>query len=1216
MSIPGSALALLGSGAGAADYTIERSLRFNDGDSAYLSRTPSSVGDKFIWTFSFWIKLNKVDGQRQILTRYLDSSNDSLIKINSNGHLEIWNYRSGSYQTQYISNAQFRDPSSWYHFVIAANNSTSLDAWVNGEAITWSTSSGPNGVAWLFNGTGSHQIGRYNTTSNSDFQLAEVQWVDGTALTESDFGEYDANGVWQPKEYSGTYGTNGFYLDFLDNSGPTSGSNAGIGKDVSGNGNYFDSTNISAAAPTPVYSSTHGSDITSSELAKLLDGDNSTYASASGDLIGFSYSGNSITMKVGNTDTNNSQLTFIIQPFVNNIQTQSGTWSNVSVGSVASNTNFWNIPGGSTGTGTFTFPATWDGNFRIYLGGWSSAFRMYSLDAAPSESVNIDSLIDSPTDYEADSGNNGGNYALLNPLISPASAHLSDGNLKIAATTTSWVQATSTIGVNSGKWYWEVLFEGTNTLIGVTSNPNSGSYIGQVTGSYGRDAGGGYYINGSNGTGYTSFASGTTLGVALDMDNGTVTLYFNGSAESTFATGLDTSKTFYAGVSVYGSTSKNTINFGQRPFAYTPPTGHKSLCTQNFDDPLIADGSDYFDVKTYDGSANYPTTSTYAQNITGLGFSPDLVWIKNRHSNVSHSLFDTVRGIGASLSSDLPNAEYVDTSAMVTNFTSDGFEVTDDPADSSDTTGWGVNIVGQDYVAWAWDAGANSNKTYNVTVVNDSGNKYRFDGHGTSAVTLNLEEGSTYVFDASDSSVDGHPFVLGTAANSGAYSTGVTYTLDGVTKTYSQYTTVGDFNAATTRKLTITVPSGAPTLYYWCSQHPGMGGQINTNSTAGATVLSGSLNSSVYNQSQTWSDLVTGTLETTFGNSSATVPFDGDTGSNYTDGIRPEAGYYLSMNFGTTFANATSVKIYGHASLDGSSYAGANENLKINGTAIGASDWVNNGGGSGQSSATFTLSGGLTSLDWGYSSGSQSTGYLYLQGIEVDGKLLTDQGVTPSVVYPSITSTVRANPTAGFSIVTWTGNSGTVGHGLNATPGLIISKIRNGSSAWPVQHSYDTSQFLLLDEPDQATSDTTRFGAAPTSSVFSVGSWWNSTSDGVAYCFAPVEGYSAFGSYTGNGDVNNDGTFVYTGFKIAYLLIKDVDNSNAWIVWDNTRQDFNAQGPYLQPQGYTTEGDTDYLDFLSNGFKWRTTNDSMNASGRTYIYAAFAEHPFKTARAR
>ena len=182
---------------------IDGSLKFDDGLSQYLNRTPSSSGNLTSWTFSFWIKLNKVDGQRQILSNYVDSSNDSLIKINSNGYLEIWNYRSGAYKTQYISNARFRDTSGWYNFVISCNGSTSLSVWANGVALTFSTSNGPDGTDWLFNGTNSHQIGRYNTTANSDFQLTQVNWIDGQALGPEYFGFTDPlTNTWRPKKFN------------------------------------------------------------------------------------------------------------------------------------------------------------------------------------------------------------------------------------------------------------------------------------------------------------------------------------------------------------------------------------------------------------------------------------------------------------------------------------------------------------------------------------------------------------------------------------------------------------------------------------------------------------------------------------------------------------------------------------------------------------------------------------------------------------------------------------------------------------------------------------------------------------------------------------------------------------------------------------------------------------------------------------------------------
>ena len=326
------------------------------------------------------------------------------------------------------------------------------------------------------------------------------------------------------------------------------------------------------------------------------------------------------------------------------------------------------------------------------------------------------------------------------------------------------------------------------------------------------------------------------------------------------------------------------------------------------------------------------------------------------------------------------------------------------------------------------------------------------------------------------------------------------------------------------------------------------------------------------------------------------------------------------MNFGTTFANATSVKIYGHASLDGVTYSGSEENLKINGTAIGASDWANNGGSAGQSSATFSLSNGLTSLEWGYASGSQSTGYLYLQGIEVDGKLLTNSGVTPPNV-PSIASTVRANPTAGFSIVKWTGTSSaaTIGHNLNASLGMYIIKNTDDNTAWAVYHKdVGATKKLQLNTADASSTSSFFNSTEPTTSVFSVGGSGtvnNSGDESIAYCWSEVPGFSKFGSYVSNN--NTDGPFVFLGFQAKLIVWKNRDANHGWYMYDDERNPNNPMSKYLAVHDNIAEGDPGgVMDVLSNGFKVRNTGSDMNTGSNTIIYMAWAEHPFKTARAR
>ena len=218
----------------------------------------------------------------------------------------------------------------------------------------------------------------------------------------------------------------------------------------------------------------------------------------------------------------------------------------------------------------------------------------------------------------------------------------------------------------------------------------------------------------------------------------------------------------------------------------------------------------------------------------------------------------------------------------------------------------------------------------------------------------------------------------------------------------------------------------------------------------------------------------------------------------------------------------------------------------------------------------------------------------------------------------SITSSVSANTTAGFSIVSYTGSPpvATVGHGLNAVPSFMILKERDAVSDWIVFHSsLANNQYLDLNNTNAVATDTNVWNnTAPTSSVFTVGdySYTNPSSRAmIAYCFAEKKGFSKFGKYTGNG--STDGTFVYTGFKPAWLMIKNIDNaSSSWIIHDNKRDTFNIAKKNLDAENSDSEATLDRLDILSNGFKNRSTLGFNNTSTNTYIYMAFAESPFTT----
>ena len=455
---------------------------------------------------------------------------------------------------------------------------------------------------------------------------------------------------------------------------------------------------------------------------------------------------------------------------------------------------------------------------------------------------------------------------------------------------------------------------------------------------------------------------------------------------------------------------------------------------------------EHFNTLIWTGNGN--ATRSY----TGVGFQPDLIWVKNRSATLNHGWIDSIRSTNKRIQSSTSGAEIVNpSSGYLSSFDSDGFSV---QAGTSSTANFNTNS--ENYVTWNWlAAGTAPSKTYTVKVVSDSGNKYRFDDFGTSAVTLDLEEGSTYVFDQSDSSNSGHPLRFSTTSD-GTHNSGSEYTT-GVTSTG----TPGSAGA----KTTIVVAASAPTLYYYCSVHSGMGGQANTNSTAGAS------------------------------------NFDG-----------------------------------------------------------------------------------------------------------------------------SIQTTVKANPQAGFSIVSYSGSgsNGTIGHGLNAPPSLIITKSRNTANIDWIIYSpeIDDGKILILNGTNaQFTGAGGKYGTVGSSTygVVEQSNFGNLNASGstyIAYCFAPVEGYSAFGSYTGNG--NADGPFVFTGFRPRWIMFKNTTSAIGWYILDTQRDEHNVSNTFLFANTNGAEGNasTSLVDILSNGFKLRGTGDTVNASGANYIYAAFASSPLQYARAR
>ena len=580
-------------------YTIDQSLRFNDNDSAYLSRTPSIAGSLTTWTWSGWVKRGNLAAGMPARGTIFGRSLTLFGFFNATSGVAADNF--GVYLTdgeddRFITNRVFRDTSAWYHFVVVLDttNSTADDRfrlYVNGvretsfsraDAITQNRTAGVNAAA-------AHAIGRQSPAASQYFDgyLAEMNFIDGTALTADSFGEIK-DGVWIPKAYSGSYGTNGFYLPFDDSSA--------IGDDESGN------------------------------------------------------------------------------------------------------TNDWTV----------------------------------------NNLVATDVVLDSPTN----------NFPTLNPLyiywnISYPPT-ITEGNLRTYTASNYWATTLGTMGVSSGKWYAEFLVTtGASPAavaavgildIGLNNAVDSSNFIGYETNSVS------YY--GANGTKYissTASAYGNTwglgdiIGVALDLDAGTVKFYINNTVQNSgtaAATGL--SGTFVFGCAVYATTAivanfgqdssfagagtnqNNADDNGQGDFYYAPPSGHLAVCSANLPEPTIIEGSEYFNTVLYTGNGS-------SNAVTGVGFSPDWVWGKERPNVEANWLFDSIRGATKQISSNSTNAEGTQ-ATMLTSFDSDGFTM------GSDGAGNQLNIA---YVSWNWLAGG--------TAVSNT------DGSITSQVSANTAAGFSIV---------------------------------------------------------------------------------------------------------------------------------------------------------------------------------------------------------------------------------------------------------------------------------------------------------------------------------------------------------------------------------------------------------------------------------------------------------------------------------------
>ncbi|BAQ93232.1 fiber protein [uncultured Mediterranean phage uvMED] len=401
------------------------------------------------------------------------------------------------------------------------------------------------------------------------------------------------------------------------------------------------------------------------------------------------------------------------------------------------------------------------------------------------------------------------------------------------------------------------------------------------------------------------------------------------------------------------------------------------------------------------------------------------------------------------------------------------------------------------------------------------------------------------------------------------------------------------------------------------------GDQVNKNTwsyaawawdagSSNTTIAAGSLNSSVYNQGSTnyTTSQVTGSDHSWTGGATNGM-FDGRS-----DRVRA-ASSGSSFTWNTSIVvNTLRLKVHNEGGA-----AGQGGTFTVTDSSGTRSFSVPNSTNADVTNGVlqFTnvpVSGTLTQIVCNGGSGGYQSG---IAVVEIDGKILVDSGVTPPNV-PSIASTVRSSPESGFSIVTYSAASNPlIGHGLSAVPEFVIVKVLNASSHWTIFHK------------DLGVNKELRFttaAASTVSGIWGTDSMWTSSTFGVyqtinqldnnygnmvAYCFNSVEGYSSVGSYIGNGS-SSDGPFVYTGFKVAWLMVKNTTTSGeTWTIYDAARDPHNLATNRLQPNASDAETSGTVQrdkDFLSNGFKVRGNSGEQNTSGDNYVYLAFASNPF------
>lgn len=1245
-----------------SNYQVTRSLRFRSSASAYLNRTPASASNRTTWTWSGWVKRGLLTTTSKGLFSAVSGLETLDIVFEGNigataDTLRFVYYTGSALNGNLVSTPVYRDPSAWYHIVAVwnttdATSSNRMRLYVNGVEVTaFGTASYPTqNTSALVNNTVSHTIGRYSSTTNYfDGYLAEVNFIDGQALTPSSFGYFDLYGVWQPKRYNGTFGTNGFYLPFSNTTSTTT-----LVADSSGNGNNWTANNISLTAGT-----TYDSMIDSP--TNYADG-----GTGRGNYCTWNptWKDSSLTISDGNLKVSSASNSNGLS--TGTIAVSSGKW--YWEATVGGSVSLWAVGIVSTSVATPNYTSLTTGNSYA----WNNGAQKYNGQTASAYGATYTTgdILGVALDLD------GGTITFYKNNTSQGTAFTG-----IAGTFTpmSLMNASSDVSTNFGQRPFSYTpptgFQALNTQnLPPSAVPYGAPYMNAITYT-------GYGPLVPSGLGILTKRNASTQSVSKSLRfRASASAYLNRTPSASNRQTWTWS----------GWVKRGTIGTFQQLFgAYigsgTTDTNYFEIA-YNSDQLQIAGYSTVYRKTTQvlrDPSAWYhvvvalDTTQATASNrvklyingvqVTAFATSNDPALNSNLGINGNYP-----HGISAIPS----NAVYFDGYLAEVNFV-DGQALT--PSSFGQTNSDGIWVP----KAYTGTYGTNgfylpfTNTTSTTTLVADSSG----NGNNWTPNNISLTAGTTY-----DSMIDSptdyasagnyctmNPLdsLSGTASNgnllwtAGAAQSDIrgTITIPSSGKFYMECTVGSTTNATSAVSFglaTSTVAlnssnavSGLYQLYASSSGYLSLNG-TNVSSSLGVWTAGDTLQIAVdvdntkmwLGKNGTWYDSAGGSTgnPSTGANATSTAsmvglfPFSNCYSNNATWNMGQRSFVYAAPTGFTT------LNTYNITAPSTTWFSSANNSGNASATAYPDFVWIKSRSSAQNHSLNDTLRGPTLNLitnNVNVEAGASTMFAVNKYGLtlgndaSVNSSSYTDvmwgwqggNGTTSTNTNGTITSQVSASTTSGFSILTYTGNftaGATVGHGLGVAPSMILVKTRTQASVdWITYHvSLGPTKGLYMDTGAATTSAIFWNNTSPTASVITLGGGAQSNGNGqnmVAYCWAAIRGFSAFGSYTGNG--STDGPFVYTGFRPRWLIIKRTDSSvNAdWRIFDTSRAPYNVVTPVLFANISNAEDTSvSWLDILSNGFKLKDSaaSSGVNASGGTYIYAAFAENPFNMSRAR